>query len=73
MTFSWYAANFGSHNRTCVSFGAVIGFMNWKWISAIIVLAREELNEIIDKQQHPYKVHNKPHPLGVGRKTTPRP
>jgi membrane protein len=27
--FSWYAANFGSFNKTYGSLGAVIGFMVW--------------------------------------------
>jgi membrane protein len=32
--FSWYAANFGSYNKTYGSVGAVIGFMIWIWLSA---------------------------------------
>ena len=27
--FSWYAANFGSYNKTYGSLGAIIGFMTW--------------------------------------------
>jgi membrane protein len=27
--FSWYAANFGSFNKTYGSLGAIIGFMTW--------------------------------------------
>ena len=36
--FSWYAANFGKFNETYGSLGAVIGFMTWLWISAIVIL-----------------------------------
>ena len=36
--FSWYAANFGNFNETYGSLGAVIGFMTWLWISAIVIL-----------------------------------
>src|SRR5262249_10180471 len=36
--FSWYAANFGSFNKTYGSLGAIMGFMIWIWISAIVVL-----------------------------------
>src|SRR5205823_2315720 len=70
--FSWYAANFGSYNKTYGSLGAVIGFMTWIWISAIIVLVGEELNETLDKLQHPHKADDKPHPLGVGGKRSSR-
>jgi hypothetical protein len=36
--FSWYAASFGKFNETYGSLGAVIGFMTWLWISAIVIL-----------------------------------
>ena len=36
--FSWYAANFGSFNKTYGSLGAIVGFMVWIWISMIVVL-----------------------------------
>lgn len=42
--FSWYAANFGRFNETYGSLGAVIGFMTWLWISAIVVLLGAELD-----------------------------
>lgn len=67
MVFSWYAANFGSYNRTYGSLGAAIGFMTWIWISSIIVLVGEELNEILDKSRHPKEDRSKPHPLGASR------
>jgi membrane protein len=68
MAFSWYAANFGSYNKTYGSLGAVIGFMTWIWISAIIVLVGEEVNELLDKRKHPHEQEHKPHPLGARRK-----
>ena len=72
MAFSWYAANFGTYNRTYGSLGAVIGFMTWIWILAIIVLVGEELNEVLDKLQHPDRQNPKPHPLGAGRSASNR-
>jgi membrane protein len=44
LLFSWYAANFGSFNRTYGSLGAVIGFMVWIWISIIVVLLGVEID-----------------------------
>jgi len=42
--FSWYAANFGSYNKTYGSLGAVIGFMIWIWISSIVILLGAEID-----------------------------
>jgi len=42
--FSWYAANFGSYNKTYGTLGAAIGFMIWIWISIITVLLGAELD-----------------------------
>jgi membrane protein len=47
--FSWYAANFGSYNRTYGSLGAAIGFMTWMWISAAVFIVGAELNAEIEK------------------------
>ena len=49
--FSWYAANFGSYNKTYGSLGAVIGFMTWIWISAIVVLMGAELDAVMERPQ----------------------
>jgi membrane protein len=46
--FSWYAANFGSFNKTYGSLGAVIGFMTWIWLSTIVVLIGGKLNAEIE-------------------------
>jgi membrane protein len=48
--FSWYAANFGSFNKTYGSLGAAIGFMIWMWISAIVVLVGAELDAILERR-----------------------
>jgi membrane protein len=48
LAFSWYAANFGSYNATYGSLGAIIGFMMWIWLSAIVVLAGAEIDATIE-------------------------
>jgi membrane protein len=48
--FSWYAANFGSYNKTYGSLGAVIGFMTWIWLSATVILLGAELDAEIERQ-----------------------
>jgi membrane protein len=51
--FSYYAANFGSYNKTYGSLGAAVGFMTWIWISTIIMLVGAELNAEIERQAAP--------------------
>jgi membrane protein len=48
--FSWYAANFGSYNKTYGSLGAAIGFMIWIWLSVIVILLGAELNAEMEHQ-----------------------
>jgi membrane protein len=48
--FSWYAANFGNFNETYGSLGAVIGFLTWLWISAIVILLGAELDAEMEHQ-----------------------
>jgi membrane protein len=48
--FSWYAASFGRFNETYGSLGAVIGFMTWIWISAIVILIGGELDAEMEHQ-----------------------
>ena len=50
LLFSWYAANFGSFNKTYGSLGAVIGFMTWLWISAIVILLGAEVDAEMEHQ-----------------------
>jgi membrane protein len=47
--FTWYAANFGSYDKTYGSLGAVIGFMIWIWISMIIVLLGAEIDNEMER------------------------
>jgi membrane protein len=48
--FSWYAGSFGKFNETYGSLGAVIGFMTWLWISAIVILLGAELDAEMEHQ-----------------------
>lgn len=49
MAFSYYAAHFGSYNKTYGSLGAVIGVMTWMWLSAMVVLAGAEIDAILER------------------------
>ncbi len=48
--FSFYLQNFADYNATYGSLGAVIGFMMWMWISAMIVIAGAEINAEMEHQ-----------------------
>ena len=48
--FSWYAESFGKFNETYGSLGAVMGFMTWLWISAIIILIGAEIDAEMEHQ-----------------------
>jgi membrane protein len=48
--FSWYASSFGKFNETYGSLGAVIGFMTWLWISAIVIPLGAELDAELEHQ-----------------------
>ena len=50
LLFSWYAANFGSYNKTYGSLGAVVGFMTWLWISSTVLLLGAEVNAEAEHQ-----------------------
>ncbi|MET4173716.1 membrane protein [Bradyrhizobium sp. LA6.1] len=63
--FSFYAASFGSFNQTYGSLGAVIGFMTWLWISAIVILLGAELNAEMEHQTARDTTTGRPKPLGV--------
>ena len=62
--FSWYVASFDSYNRIYGSLGAVIGFMTWIWLSAVIVLLGAELNAEMERQTARDSTEGKPKPLG---------
>ncbi|MBU6463581.1 MAG: YihY/virulence factor BrkB family protein [Bradyrhizobium sp.] len=62
--FSWYAANFGKFNETYGSLGAVIGFMTWLWISAIVILLGAELDSEMEHQTTLDTTVGSPEPMG---------
>jgi membrane protein len=63
--FSWYAANFGTFNKTYGSLGAVIGFMTWLWISAIVILLGAELDAEMEHQTARDTTTGPSRPLGT--------
>jgi membrane protein len=62
--FSWYAANFGKFNETYGSLGAVIGFMTWLWISAIVILLGAEVDAEMEHQTARDTTTGSPRPIG---------
>lgn len=62
--FSWYAASFGKFNETYGSLGAVIGFMTWLWLSAIVVLLGAEIDAEMEHQTVRDTTSGSPKPLG---------
>jgi membrane protein len=65
--FSWYAVNFGKFNETYGSLGAVIGFMTWLWISAIVILLGAEIDTEMEHQTARDTTMGSPKPMGVRR------
>ena len=63
--FSWYTQNFGSYNKTYGSLGAVIGFMTWIWLSAIVILIGAELDAEMEHQTARDTTEGPPKPIGV--------
>ena len=63
--FSWYATNLGTFNKTYGSLGAVIGFMTWIWLSAIVVLIGGKLNAEIEHQTARDTTEGGAKPLGA--------
>jgi membrane protein len=52
--FSWYVASIGNYSRTYGALGAIVGFMTWIWLSAIVVLLGAEINAELERyaKQH---------------------
>lgn len=63
--FSWYASSFGKFNETYGSLGAVIGFMTWLWISAIVILIGAELDAEMEHQTARDTTTGSPKPMGA--------
>jgi membrane protein len=62
--FSWYAANFGSYNKTYGSLGAVIGFMTWIWLSVTVILLGAEMDAEMERQTEQDTTVGAPKPIG---------
>jgi membrane protein len=63
--FSWYAANFGNFNETYGSLGAVIGFMTWLWISAMVILLGAEIDAAMEHRTARAATTGSPKPAGT--------
>jgi membrane protein len=63
--FSWYAANFGSYNKTYGSLGAVVGLMTWMWLSSIVILLGAEFDAEMEHQTAQDTTTGAPRPLGA--------
>lgn len=63
--FSFYATNFGKFNETYGSLGAIIGFMTWLWISAIVVLLGAEVDAEMEHQTARDTTTGSPAPIGT--------
>jgi membrane protein len=63
--FSFYAAHFGSFNKTYGSLGAVIGFMTWMWLSVAVILIGAKLNAETEHQTARDSTEGSPKPLGA--------
>ncbi len=50
MLFSWYVARFADYDGTYGSLGAVVGFMTWMWLSAVVILVGGEIDAEIERQ-----------------------
>jgi len=69
MLFSWYAASFGNFNQTYGSLGAVIGFMTWIWLSAIVILVGAELDAEMEHQTARDTTNGPAKPMGARQAT----
>jgi membrane protein len=65
LLFSWYAADFGSYNKTYGSLGAVVGFMAWIWISTIVAVVGAELDAELEHQTCRDSTVGPPKPMGT--------
>jgi membrane protein len=65
VAFSYYAAHFGSYNKTYGTLGAAIGFMTWLWLSATVVLVGAELDAEMEHQTAQDTTDGPPKPMGA--------
>ena len=62
--FSYYLQNFADYNATYGSLGAVIGFMLWIWLSAVILIVGAELNAEMEHQTERDSTTGEERPMG---------
>jgi membrane protein len=48
--FSLYVGNFAHYDRVYGSFGAIVGFIMWLYLSNMIVMLGAELNHALEKR-----------------------
>lgn len=65
--FSAYVGAFAHYDKTYGSLGAVIGFMMWIYLSAVVLLAGAELNSEIEHQTAVDTTVGEPRPMGFRR------
>jgi membrane protein len=63
--FAFYASNFGKFNETYGSLGAIIGFMTWLWVSAIVILLGAEIDAEMEHQTARDTTEGVPKPMGA--------
>jgi membrane protein len=63
--FSWYAANFGSYNKTYGSLAAIIVFMVWMWLSTAVILIGAEIDAEMEHQTVRDTTTGRRKPLGA--------
>ncbi len=63
--FAFYASNFGKFNETYGSLGAIIGFMTWLWVSAIVILLGAEIDAEMEHQTARDTTEGAPKPTGA--------
>ena len=49
LVFTFYVANYAQYDRTYGSLGAMVGFMMWLWLGAIVILFGAEFNAEVER------------------------
>jgi membrane protein len=63
--YSWFLNHVAHYDATYGSLGAVVGFMVWIWVSAMVVLVGAELNAEIEHQTALDSTTGAPLPMGL--------
>jgi len=63
--FTFYVSSFGNYDESYGALGAVIGFMTWTWLSAMVLMLGAELNSEIEHQTARDTTTGAPKPLGT--------